>query len=142
MVLAAPDLDLEVIDQRIVAERLAPAVGHTTLYTSPDDKAIGVAERLFASPRGRLGTAALTDLSPAERRITESNRAYFTAVNFTGKTAGFGHSYFRDNPIVSSDVVLLLRYGYKAGDPGRPLQHVGMTFWRIPDGYPANARLE
>ena len=143
VVLAAPDLDLQVVDQRVVAEHLGPAVGQTTLYTSPADRAIGFAERLFASPRGRLGTVAITDLSAEERRITDASqkRGNFTAINFTGHTDGYGHSYFRDNPIVSSDLVLLLRYDLKAGESGRPLQHIGSVFWQIPEDYPERISL-
>ncbi len=54
-VFATPDLDVQVIIQRIAAERLALAVDQATLYSSPNDEAIGIAETLFASPRGRLG---------------------------------------------------------------------------------------
>ena len=125
----------------MVAERLGPAIGHTTLYTSPADKAIGFAERLFASPRGRLGKAVISKLSTEERSVIAENKntGNFTAINFTGKTSGYGHSYFRDNPVVSSDLVLLLRYGFQAGSPGRPLQHIGSIFWQFPADYPKGA---
>jgi esterase/lipase superfamily enzyme len=56
-IMAAPDIDVQVLSQRIAAERLALAVDQATLYSSPNDEAIGIAEWFFASPRGRLGTA-------------------------------------------------------------------------------------
>jgi len=38
--------------------------------------------------------------------------------------------------------VLMIRYGFKPGEPGRPLEHIGLNFWRVPEGYPANAEIE
>ena len=60
--------------------------------------------------------------------------------NFTAKSDArldrYGHSYFRDAPTVSSDLVLMLRDDLDAGPPGRPLEPLGFQFWRIPPGYP------
>lgn len=142
LVLAAPDLDLSVVSQRLVAERIGLEVGQTTLYSSPEDKAIGIAERLFASPRGRLGTLDISEINPREGAIIRANSERITIVNFKGEKQGYGHSYFRTNPAVSSDLVLLLRYGFEAGSEGRPLEHIASAFWRIPDDYPAGAKLK
>jgi esterase/lipase superfamily enzyme len=141
-VLAAPDLDVQVISQRIAAERLALAVDHATLYSSPDDEAIGFAELLFASPRGRMGTIIIDELNEEEIGRMKANASRVTVVNFQGESTGYGHSYFRDNPAVSSDLVLNIRYGLKPGEPGRPLEHIGLNFWRVPEGYPANTKIE
>ncbi len=143
VIFAAPDLDLQVISQRIAAEHLALAVDQATLYSSPNDEAIGIAETLFASPRGRLGTLGIGDLTEAEIGRMKANAARMTVVNFEGKhSTGYGHDYFRNNPAVSSDLVLNLRYGFKPGEAGRPLEHIGLNFWRVPEGYPANAEIE
>ena len=138
LVLAAPDLDLEVAIQRIAAERIGLEVGQFTMYTSPEDKAIGFSERLFASPRGRLGTLDLSDFDASELAVLKSSPGTISVVNFKGDPdgKGFGHDYFRTNPAVSSDLVLLLRFGLRPGDPGRPLESLGLNFWRIPTGYP------
>ncbi len=141
-VLAAPDLDVQVMSQRIAAERLALAVDQVTLYSSPGDKAIGLAEKLFASPRGRLGTLGINELNEEEIGRMKANAARVTVVNFQGESTGYGHSYFRNNPAVSSDLVLKIRYGFKPGEAGRPLEHIGLNFWRVPEGYPANAEIE
>ena len=60
-----------------------------------------------------------------------------TVVEYTGSRGGaFGHSYFRDNPAVSSDVILVLRYDRPPGaEHGRPLEQVGPRFYRIDDTY-------
>ena len=120
LVLAAPDLDLSVVSQRMVAERIGLAIDEITLYSSPADKAIGIAERLFASPRGRLGTLDISEISETEAKILEANAERITVVNFKGEAQGYGHSYFRTNPAVSSDLVLRLRYGFEAGTGGSP----------------------
>jgi hypothetical protein len=48
----------------------------------------------------------------------------------------YGHSNFRTNPNVSSDLIALLRYELDPGTPERPLKSLGPTFWEIPPGYP------
>ena len=141
-VFAAADLDLQVVSQRIGAERLALAVDQATVYASPGDKAIGIAEWLFASPRGRMGTVAVSELNEEEIGRMKANAARVTVVNFEGESTGYGHDYFRTNPAVSSDLVLMIRYGLKPGGAGRPLEHIGLNFWRVPEGYPANAEIE
>ena len=107
-VFATPDLDVQVISQRIAAERLALAVDQATLYSSPNDEAIGIAETLFASPRGRLGTISISKLTEKEIQRMKANAARVTVVNLEGKSTGYGHSYFRTNPAVSSDLVLMI----------------------------------
>ncbi len=137
-VLAAPDLDVQVVSQRIGAERLGLALDQAVLYSSPDDKAIGIAETLFASPQGRLGTLDMSELKEADLARVKANSSRVTVVNFRGESTGYGHSYFRTNPSVSSDLVLMLRYGLRPGDPRRPLEHIGANFWKVPPGYPAS----
>ena len=143
IILAAPDLDLKVAEQRMVGDRLAETAHRFTIYTSPKDKAIGVAAKLFASPRGRLGTLGMEELPETVTNTIEYGTANFSVVNFSGargttQSQGdrYGHSYFRDAPTVSSDVVLMLRDDLDPGTPGRPLESLGLKFWRVPPGYP------
>ena len=103
---------------------------------------LAVAETLFASPRGRLGTLNISELNKEEIQRMKANAARVTVVNFEGESTGYGHDYFRTNPAVSSDLVLMIRYGFRPGEPGRPLEHIGLNFWRVPEGYPANAKIE
>jgi esterase/lipase superfamily enzyme len=142
IVLAAPDLDVQVLSQRIAAEYLALAVDQATLYTSSEDKAIGIAEWLFASPRGRVGTWTIEKLDEEEITRMKAYGGRVTIVDFEGESTGYGHDYFRTNPAVSSDLVLMIRQGLKPGEAGRPLENSGLNFWLIPDGYPANATSE
>jgi len=48
------------------------------------------------------------------------------------RTDAHGHFYFTTNPRVSSDVIQLLRYGRKPGDPGRELIKVAPIVWKFP----------
>jgi esterase/lipase superfamily enzyme len=143
LVLAAPDLDLQVASQRIVGDYLSISVKRFTVYASPRDKAIGVASRLFASPRGRLGTLGLEALPESVSGVLEYSGANLAIINFdasagNGEYKGdrFGHSYFLNAPAVSSDLLLMLRDDLDPGPPGRPLRSLGLKFWHVPQGYP------
>ena len=141
LVLAAPDLDVQVATQRFAGDRIDLSVDRWTIYTSPADKAIGFAATLFASPRGRLGTFGIEDLDDTVRRgMAFADSTTLAFVNYpeaaVSKLDQYAHSYFRNSPSVSSDLVLLLRDDLDPGSPGRPLEHIGLEFWRIPPGYP------
>ena len=138
LVLLAADLDLQVVEQRLVGERINAGVSQLLIYTSPGDQAIGFAESLFSSPRGRLGTLQISELSEQERQDLEGYEwtDTVTFVNFSGTSDPYGHSYFRTNPRVSSDLILHMN-GFLPGSPERPLESKGFGFWEIPPGYPA-----
>jgi esterase/lipase superfamily enzyme len=143
IILAAPDLDLQVAIQRIVGDKIGLSTNRFTVYTSPKDKAIGFASTLFASPRGRLGTFGQDQRTGAEEAAVKYNTGNIAIVKFSGAedtTAsegdGYGHSYFRNDPTVASDVILMLCDDLDPGTPGRPLEPIGPHFWQVPPGYP------
>ncbi len=140
VVLAAPDLDLQVVDQRLSAEHLPLSVNRTTIYASPNDKAIGYAQRFFASPYGRLGNMGLEDLTDVDKALLDTIKANLAIVIYDRQSNPqldeYGHSYFRNSPGASSDLILLLRDDLDPGSDGRPLESLGPKFWRIPPGYP------
>ncbi len=110
------------------------------MYSSPADEAIGIAEMLFASPRGRLGKLDQAKLSVKDKESIRERAAKRSLIRFEGGVSDkYGHSYFRMNPGVSSDIVLLLRYGFAPGTPERPLVPLAPGFWKIPPGYPNNS---
>ena len=64
IILAAPDLDMDVVSQRIVAEQLGRESKNITIYTSESDKALGLAEPLLRVIEGVVvGAAARGDLA-------------------------------------------------------------------------------
>ena len=135
VVLASPDLDFDVLSQRMIAERIFQIFDHLTVYASSKDKALGLSDWLFQS-RVRLG-----QVQP--KYLNEGDRALLAAVDKVDiisarvRTGALGHSYYHSNPAVSSDLLLLLRYGYKAGSPERPLKKEFPNYWILDDeSYP------
>ncbi len=134
MILAAPDLDIEVMQQRIAAERLHLIPERLTVYISEHDRAIGIADWLFGSSR-RLGQLRGTDLTPSQRKAL-GTLAQLQLVDVKVKTDWLGHSYFYGSPAVSSDVILVLRDNRAPGaEHGRPLLRRYDNFWEMRDDY-------
>jgi esterase/lipase superfamily enzyme len=133
LVLAAPDLDFDIVRQRLIAEKFGPAIGQITIYTNQEDSALDLSESLMSGTRfGRLDSE---DLGEAESQIF-SQVTNVNIINVEGESSFLGHSYFRENPGVSSDIAILIRDGSKPGDPKRPLVHRVLNFWDLPPGYP------
>ncbi len=136
LVLAAADMDVEVVTQRIAAEGVQLVSDNVTVYMSEKDLAMKLADFLFGSLR-RLGQLRGTDLTPdQQRKLAGTTHLQFIDAKVS---SGFvGHSYFYQNPAVSSDLILLLRDHRKPGaEHGRPLKKRDDGFWEIRDGYPA-----
>ncbi len=140
IVIAAPDINLEVSLQRTEREGTRWAAERWTTYTSTRDKAIGSSEWL--SGGGRIGKAAYDSIDGYARAWVENFADVAAAsrdsvVQYQGRSGGaFGHDYYRSNPAISSDLVLMVRYGYAPGaESGRPLDPAGGFFWKIDDDY-------
>ncbi len=135
LVLAAPDLDLEVAGQRIIAELLPLIPERMTVYVSQEDRAIAVVKWLFGS-KFRVGQLRWSDLTP-EHQEALGAVPQMHIVSVLERTSFLGHSYFHENPAVSSDVVLLLRDNRDPGaENGRPLIKRQASFWEIDGAYP------
>lgn len=140
VVIAAPDINIEVAMQRTEREGTRWAAERWTTYTSSGDKAIGISEWLFGG--GRFGKVDYDNVDRMVRTWMD-NFAHMESANrdaviqYQGKRGGsHGHDYFRTNPAVSSDLVLTVRFGRQPGaENGRPLEHVDALFWRINDDY-------
>lgn len=135
VVLAAPDLDLEVATQRVMAEGIPFMPEKMTLYISKDDRALGLSGWVFDSVT-RIGKLTAKALSPVQKkRMAQDNTVEI--VDARVKRADiFGHSYFYQDPSVSSDVILVLKEHRSAGaENGRPLATED-NFWIINPGYP------
>jgi esterase/lipase superfamily enzyme len=134
VVLAAADLDLEVVTQRLAAEYVGLGTERTTLYASPVDKALGLSSLLYVSLR-RMGQLRPEDLTDAERQHLE-RVARTQLIDARVPTGFIGHAYFYRHPAVSADLILLLRYQLEPGSSGRPLHKRGENFWQITPDYP------
>ncbi len=145
VVLIAPDIDMEVAATKLFALSSDPdmlrgarpdptgplttGALHVTIYASPDDSALSFAEYLFGSLHrlGRLNRSMFDEQALARL----SDLRGIDIIDVVGSTDLFGHSYFVSNPAASADLVGMIRYGLKLGDPGRPAEEIRKPFWRI-----------
>lgn len=132
LIMAAPDLDFGVVEQRLVAEKFGPAIGRITIYTSDGDGALRISQMLMKGTR--FGRIKSSDLSDADATIF----ANIKNVNFIDveRHHGFvGHSYYRKDPGVFSDIITLIRNSSAPGELSRPLEFLQRNFWRLPKDY-------
>jgi esterase/lipase superfamily enzyme len=102
-----------------------------TVYTSAEDRALLVSRILFRS-RKRAGQLRPEDTPEKGQRYVEAV-GRMDVISFEGKrTDFFGHSYFTTNPQVSSDLIQVIRYGRKLGEPRRQLIKTGPITWTFP----------
>jgi esterase/lipase superfamily enzyme len=137
IVLAAPDMDFDVVTQRLFTERLGQVMGHqSAIYICSQDKALGISNWLFSGGT-RLGKLESKMFNPAEiEALRRSPKTQIIDAQIANAGA-FGHDYFHSNPAVSSDLILLLRYQKEPGpENGRPLLVKENGFWSIDDKYP------
>jgi esterase/lipase superfamily enzyme len=134
LILAAPDLDFDIVRQRLMAEKIGPAFGQITVYATDADKALALSETLMSGTRfGRIQTS---DLGEQEQAIFSlvKNVAF---INVQGTKSFIGHAYYLNNPSTSSDIIQIINTGSKPGEPERPLTHKMLNFWEMPIDYPA-----
>lgn len=136
-VLAAADLDLDVVIQRYATERVGRAIEGVAVYVSKTDKALSFSNWLSGGMM-RLGTIK-TEIFEKDEIETLRNARRIQFIDARLAKPGLGHSYFHENPAVSSDLILYLRYGLlPGGDAGRPLGVSDSGFWIIDDSYPGS----
>jgi esterase/lipase superfamily enzyme len=134
LMLAAPDLDLEVFSQRFWLENLGSVAKRTVVYFSSEDDAIGLSNWLFGS-KTRIGTLSQIPFSPAQIKLIEQ-MPQIQLVEC--KVSGFGssHAYVFGNPAAMSDVVAVLRDRHDVGPgQGRPLESRGNGTWLLTNDY-------
>ena len=140
VVIAAPDINVEVALQRTEREGTRWSAQRWTTYSSPNDKAIGFAEWLFSG--GRFGKTSYDEINDMAKMWSKDFAQLDLAgrdsvIQYVGRAGGSrSHNYFRTNPAVASDLVLTVRYGRPPGaENGRPLKHIEGLFWKIDDDY-------
>lgn len=146
VLLFSPDIDVDLAAQDITASLSDPSMisdwsdkrlprginGRLTIYSSPQDRALFFARILFRS-ESRLGNIRPEDISAASQAYLAQLGNLDVVIYEGRRTDAFGHSYFTTNPRVSSDVIQLLRFGKRPGEPGRDLIQLGPVVWRFPD---------
>jgi esterase/lipase superfamily enzyme len=133
LVLAAPDLDLEVFSQRFGSENLIGIARQVVIYASKEDSAIRFARWLFGDG-GRLGSV---DPSLARPGVMDKLAKLPSMQIVLTEVSGFStsHAYVFSNPAALSDLVVVLRDGKMPGvENGRPMTR-GHGFWSLNDTY-------
>ncbi len=133
-IMAAPDLDVDIVRQRLQAERFSEAFEQINLYINPNDGALRLSAYLTRSTR--LGALRDEDFLPGELELLRKE-ALVHFIRVEDVRGGFGHAYFRENPAVLSDVVLALRTRAFPGGTLRPLeQETEGGVWVLHSNYP------
>jgi esterase/lipase superfamily enzyme len=134
LMLAAPDLDLEVFSQRFWLENLGAAARRTVIYFSSEDEAIGLSNWLFGS-KTRLGTFSQVSYSPAQVELAKQ-LPQIQMVECQVSGFGTSHAYVFGNPAAMSDVVAVLRDRRDPGaSTGRPLEPTANATWILTNDY-------
>jgi esterase/lipase superfamily enzyme len=134
LMLAAPDLDLEVFSQRFWLENLGAAAKRTVVYFSSEDDAIGLSNWLFGS-KTRIGTLSKIPFSPQQVKLIEQ-MPQIQLVECQVNGFASSHAYVFGNPAAMSDVVAVLRDRKDVGAAnGRPLESRGNGTWLLTNDY-------
>jgi esterase/lipase superfamily enzyme len=138
LMLVAPDMDLGRF-RNATHDELAGVPEHMSIYLSTRDKALNLSSWIYGF--ARLGQP-LTELRENDLEFIKDHPSVtIVDVAAAEKEHGsfLGHSYFHNDPWVSSDVIMTLRHGSEAAVRGlAPID--GKPIWGFPEDYPARAR--
>jgi len=134
LVLAAPDVDAEVFEQRFAIEDLHLAANRTTVYLSRTDVALAASRWLFGGGN-RVGNLRPDDFPPESRaKLSKLKGFYLVNCNVTGFSTS--HDYAFVHPAVVSDLILLLRDREPPGaSTSRPLHAPFDGVWEVTNDY-------
>lgn len=139
LILAAPDIELGVMEQRLVAEMFGVGFGQINVYMNPNDSALSVASLVCGNRR--FGETTIDDLSPASRAVFRVVKTvHFIMVE--DARGNERHNYFRLHPGVLADIAMTIRTDARPGDRECPLDHLEMNFWSLDRDYRPEMRTE
>jgi esterase/lipase superfamily enzyme len=139
VVLAAPDMDLDVTLQRCSTAQIGLDPERFVLYVGEEDKLLKFSNWLFQG-FARLGGANFSAMFSPEELAAIRKLGTLQIIDSQVSIVGnHGHDYFVSNPAVSSDLILSTRDHLPPGAAyGRPLAiDPKSNFWVITDTYPA-----
>lgn len=135
LVMAAPDIDWQVFQQRFKGEMLMNVPRRTVVYFSESDDALGFAQWLFNSV-GRLGSMKVKQEAglPEIAQLADYDRIEFINCDVSGYRTT--HNYVFAHPAVLSDLIMTVRDRLPAGSKsGRPLEVPLRGVWQITNKY-------
>jgi hypothetical protein len=117
-----------------MADGLLRIPERTSIYVSSADRALVWARRLFR--RQRLGQMWSEDLPPRSINFLQAHPSleFIDVTEAAGSTTGNGHSYFRDSPWVSSDLLMLMAYDIGAAERGLQKDE-NLLVWTFPPDF-------
>ncbi len=136
--LCAADLDFDVAVSQNVNTRTGEALDAIAVYVFKNDKALSFSNWLSGGAM-RLGNVHTNVFDEKEiDALRNTSRMQLIDATIT-KPGSYGHNYFHENPAVSSDLILYMRYNLPpGGKDGRPLGASDTGFWYIDDEYPGS----
>jgi esterase/lipase superfamily enzyme len=133
VVLTAPDMDLGLaMDASYDGASLIPKT--MVLYVSTTDSALSFSGGIFKGRR--LGELAEDEFSDSERKAIRQSRNQAIDVTVAQKrfSSFLGHSYYHQNPWVSSDTMIVLLTGATPEERGLHRDDDGV-YWTFPEDY-------
>jgi esterase/lipase superfamily enzyme len=133
VICCAPDIDHDAFLEHAV-EGFFNETATTEIYTNRDDAALKTSTFLYKWKR--LGAFDAQDMTAQgiELMLEQDRVSYVSVMNARDFDKGKGHSYFRNSPDVSSDIILML--GEHLPPAGRGLvREAGDPVWKFPDDY-------
>ena len=106
----------------------------TVVYVSSADRALVWSRRIFR--RARLGEMWAEELPPRTVDFLRANPSLelIDVTEAASSTTGNGHSYFRQSPWVSSDILALLAFDLDPAQRGLE-KDADLLVWRFPPDY-------
>ena len=107
----------------------------TTVYVSSADFALGISQWIFG--RERLGQMWTDGVPPRVAEFMRENASLeiIDVTDAAGSTSGDGHSYFRDSPWVSSDMLTYLAYNIGPARRGLVKAADDVPVWTFPPDF-------
>lgn len=134
LVLAAPDLDADVFEQRFGIEDLHLVADRTTVYLHKQDLALELSNWIFGG-RNRVGNLT-ADKFTDDARAKLAHLKNFNMISCDVSGYSSSHDYVFAHPAVLSDLTLLLRDDRAPGAAnGRPLDEPWEGIWQITNNY-------
>jgi esterase/lipase superfamily enzyme len=138
LILVAPDMDLGQFENGIHDEIMG-VPERMTIYISTRDKALSASSWIYGF--ARLG-ASLTELTETNLEFLKGHPdCEIVDVGGAEKDHGswLGHSYFHEDPWVSSDVLMTLQFDVPPERRGL-VQRADQPVWAFPEDYPQRSR--
>jgi len=140
VILIGSDSDRDIFGGQL-EDGLLKVMERLTLYMSDTDEALGMSKFLFT--RRRLGQVFGPGNLDPEVRDYLNRTQNLVAIDVTDAedaSAGNGHSYFRQSPWVSSDLLITLKYDLPPAERGL-VRRPPSPFWTFPQDYVQGLRL-